>query len=263
VDSIVPLTGGICPRENNGWPLYNPQDYNNFSFVKDDCRAFFNQCADNDFDEVYHLAAMVGGREIIENNPLAVAEDLAVDPLFWKWAEKVRPKRIVCFSSSAAYPIKFQQRERYVLLQEDMIDFDGDIGMSDLSYGWSKLTHEYLGRLAYRKYGLKSVTYRPFSGYGEDQDFAYPFPSICRRALLKEQGVGKFVVWGSGDQVRDFTHISDCIAGILSTMYEVDDGSAINLSTGVGISFNEFASMATDIVGYRPEILSITHNFHS
>jgi len=68
-----------------------------------------------------------------------------------------------------------------VLLKEDMISFEGDIGMPDMTYGWAKLTNEYLAQLAYQKHGLKSVCYRPFSGYGEDQDDAYPFPSICRR----------------------------------------------------------------------------------
>lgn len=63
--------------------------------------------------------------------------------------------------------------------------------MPDMSYGWAKLTHEYLSRLACEKHGLKSVTYRPFSGYGEDQDDHYPFPSICKRALANK-GQKKF-----------------------------------------------------------------------
>ena len=69
-----------------------------------------------------------------------------------------------------------------MLLTEDMISFDLELGMPDMSYGWAKLTCEYLARLAYEKHGLKSVCYRPFSGYGEDQDDTYPFPSICKRA---------------------------------------------------------------------------------
>ena len=63
------------------------------------------------------------------------------------------------------------------------MSFDRDIGMPDMSYGWAKLTCEYLAQLAYRKHGLKSICYRPFSGYGEDQDDAYPFPSICKRVM--------------------------------------------------------------------------------
>ncbi len=253
VDNIVPLTGGICPITNDGWPLFNPFDYKNFTFIKDDCRNYFMRVNDTDFDEVYHLAAMVGGREMIEHNPLAVAEDLAIDSLFWQWAKKTKPAKSVCFSSSAAYPIKYQRQQGYKLLTEDMIDFQDNIGLPDLSYGWAKLTHEYLARLAYVKHGIKSVTYRPFSGYGEDQDIAYPFPSICKRAL-DEKNSQRLYIWGSGDQMRDFIHIEDCIRGILSTMHHIDDGKAINLSTGRLTSFKEFAKIAANMVGYNPEI---------
>jgi len=81
VDSIVPLTGGISPLQESGWPLYRPTDYDNFTFFKQDCREFFEQRGDTDFDAVFHLAAIVGGRELIENNPLAVAEDLSIDSM--------------------------------------------------------------------------------------------------------------------------------------------------------------------------------------
>jgi nucleoside-diphosphate-sugar epimerase len=251
VDSIVPLTGGIDP--NDGWPLFSPFEYENFEFLKMDCRDFFVARDDTDFDLVIHLAAMVGGREMIENNPLAVAEDLAIDAMYWSWAARVRPKKSICFSSSAAYPIDFQRSVGYCLLKEDMISFNSNIGMPDMSYGWAKLTHEYLAQLAYEKYGINSVTYRPFSGYGEDQDSAYPFPSICKR-VLSNFGNSKLQVWGTGDQMRDFIHISDCVAGVIATMDQVNDGSAINLSTGILTSFKEFALSAAKIAGYETEV---------
>lgn len=253
VDSIVDKTGGICPKESQ-WPLYNPFDYQNFYYVRQDCREYFNENNDTDFDEVFHLAAMVGGREMIEFNPLAVAEDLAIDSLFWRWAQKTKPRKIVCFSSSAAYPIKYQCQDKYILLSEEMINFKSDLGMPDMSYGWAKLTHEYLARLAFERHGLKSVTYRPFSGYGQDQDKAYPFPSICSRALANK-GESTLMVWGTGNQMRDFIHIDDCIRGVLLTMGAIDDGSAINLSTGILTSFKEFALTATKCLGYTPDIL--------
>jgi GDP-L-fucose synthase len=134
-----------------------------------------------------------------------------------------------------------------------MISFDLDIGMPDMSYGWAKLTCEYLARLAHEKHGLKSVVYRPFSGYGEDQDDTYPFPSICKRALAN-RGQPVLTVWGSGRQMRDFIHIEDCLDCVLKTMDVVDDASAVNLSTGIYTSFIEFARMAAEIAGYRPEV---------
>lgn len=252
VDNIVPLTGGIDPA--SGWPLFDPRDYDQFEFVNQDCRDYFAANGRTHFDLALHLAAMVGGREMIENNPLSVAEDLAIDSMYWSWAARARPDKTICFSSSAAYPIKYQRQDGYKLLTEDMISFGSDIGMPDMSYGWAKLTNEYLATLAFEKYGLKSVTYRPFSGYGEDQDAAYPFVSICKR-VLSNIGAPTLQVWGTGDQMRDFIHISDCVAGVIGTMDAVEDGSAINLSTGILTSFKQFAAMAAQLAGYSPTVV--------
>jgi GDP-L-fucose synthase len=256
VDNIEPLTGGIAPASN--WPLYEPRDYDNFRFHAEDCRDYFKRVVDTDFDIAFHLAAVVGGRLVIEQNPLAVAEDLSIDSEFWAWAVKAEPKRTICFSSSAAYPIRYQRKDDYVLLKEDMIEFTDDIGMPDMSYGWAKLTHEYLAQLAYQKHGLKSVVYRPFSGYGEDQDDTYPFPSICKRALANEDK-SLLTVWGTGDQMRDFIHIEDCIDGVLQTMEKIDDAKAINLSTGIFTSFKQFAKMAAEACGYSPEVVGTSN----
>jgi GDP-L-fucose synthase len=134
-----------------------------------------------------------------------------------------------------------------------MIDFSNDIGVPDMSYGWAKLTCEYLARLAYDHHGVRSVTYRPFSGYGEDQDDSYPFPSICKRAIAQRSSP-LFTVWGSGRQMRDFIHIVDCVRGVIETTDKVENGDAINLSTGKLTSFIEFANMATAICGYIPDV---------
>lgn len=255
VDSIVPLTGGIDVKK--GWPLFEPREFKSFHFYREDCRGYFQRVLDTDFDYAFHLAAMVGGREMIENNPLAVAEDLSIDSTYWSWAVKTKPGKTICFSSSAAYPIKYQKAQGYRLLSEDMIEFGEDIGMPDMTYGWAKLTHEYLAQLAYQKHGVKSVSYRPFSGYGEDQDDAYPFPSICKR-VLAHRGAAKINVWGTGDQKRDFIHIDDCVRGVIQTMDQVHDGSAINLSTGVYTSFKQFARLAANLIGFDPEVTGLS-----
>ena len=255
VDSLAALTGGIDPAK--GWPLFDPREYRGFHFYREDCRSWFARRKDTDFDCAFHLAAMVGGRVMIEQNPLAVAEDLAIDAEYWRWAVQARPAKTGCFSSSAAYPIEFQRKEHYLLLTEDLIRFDGFFGMPDLSYGWAKLTCEYLARLAYQKHSLRSIVFRPFSGYGEDQDDAYPFPSICKRALT-HCGEHVLPVWGTGEQMRDFIHIEDCITGILSMLEEIDDATAVNLSTGVLTSFREFALLAAEILGYHPRVIGMS-----
>lgn len=252
VDSVAPLTGGVHP--DAGWPLFDPRAYDGFRFYHQDCRTFFQERRDTDFDLAFHLAAIVGGRLVIERNPLAVADDLSIDAQYWQWAVQARPAKSIIFSSSAAYPISLQRPEHYELLREDMIRFDGDLGMPDLSYGWSKLTMEYLSRLAYERHGLKSVCYRPFSGYGEDQDDTYPFPSICKR-VLENRGAERLIVWGSGNQMRDFIHIEDCVTGVLETMGKIDDGDALNLSTGLFTSFKAFTRMAAEQLGFSPEVV--------
>ena len=55
--------------------------------------------------------------------------------------------------------------------------------------------------------------------------------------------------------MRDFIHIEDCISGILMTKDSIDNAAAINLSTGKLTSFKEFAGLATNIVGYSPEVV--------
>src|SRR4051812_47240363 len=203
VDSLVPLSGAVTPGKE--WFGVDPTDHHNFHFYREDCRQYFDSAKDDDFDCCFHLAAIVGGRLMIEQNPLAVADDLSIDAAYWQWAAETRPGKSVCFSSSAAYPINFQRQENYRLLIENMIDFGSDLGVPDMSYGWSKLTLEYLGRLAWEKHGLRSIVFRPFSGYGEDQDMTYPVPSICKR-VLENSGSDQIMVWGSGEQKRDFIY---------------------------------------------------------
>ena len=123
----------------------------------------------------------------IEGDPLKVATDLAIDAMLFNWVvkEKLIPRKLLYFSSSAAYPIKEQTSSNNRLLSENMIDLNKKIELPDMTYGWAKLTGEYLAQFAAEKYGLNVVIYRPFSGYGEDQDFTYPFPSVIRRAARK------------------------------------------------------------------------------
>lgn len=251
VDNLAPYTGARDP--DAGWPLFDPRGYANFNFAREDCRTWFARVRDTDFDYAFHLAALVGGRLMIEKEPLAIAEDLSIDAAFWQWAKAVRPGKCVYLSSSAAYPIKFQRHDHYELLREEMISLESDIGMPDLSYGWSKLTGEYLAILAYERHGIESAVYRPFSGYGEDQDDAYPFPSICKRALACASAT-TMTVWGSGRQMRDFIHIDDCVAGILATMDALKDGKGINLSTGIFTSFIAFAELAAKELGANLEV---------
>jgi len=247
VDNLYPGSGGKHPSE---WMPHLKVDLSRVKFIKDDCRDYFSCQPSNreKFDAIVHLAAVVGGRLVIENDPLAVAIDLSIDSEFFYWLSRLdyRPERIHYFSSSAAYPVAFQRPESHQLLKEEMIAFNGEfIGQADLTYGWAKLTGEYLASLTHKKHGHHITCYRPFSGYGEDQDMAYPFPSILARVLRGDQPI---TVWGSGRQMRDFIYIEDCIDGMLKIGETLGDGGGVNLSTGVPTSFNELARMAWSAV---------------
>ena len=212
-----------------------------------DARDFFRE-DDTYFDKVIHLAAVVGGRKMIEGAPLALAVDLSIDAELFGWAMRTRPGCITYFSSSAAYPVFMQTREfpEWRLREED-IDLDM-IATPDLSYGWAKLTGEMLARRA-RKDGLTVHVYRPFSGYGSDQALDYPFPSFIKRGVDKAD---PFEIWGDGTQVRDFIHIEDiidaCFAGCEAGI------ETANLCTGRPTSFNQLAEMVAEVAGYKPTI---------
>lgn len=211
-----------------------------------DCRDFFKD--DNSyFDMVIHLAAIVGGRVTIEGNPLSVATDLSIDAEMFNWAMRTKPGRIVYFSSSAAYPIRYQVGSNPYRLREDMLDLYA-ISNPDLTYGWAKMTGEYLARFA-QEAGIRTHIFRPFSGYGTDQDLDYPFPSYIARALRKDD---PFDIWGDGYQVRDFIHMQDIVDAVDKAI-ELDISGPVNLGSGVATTFRELASTISRLNGYSPE----------
>ena len=210
-----------------------------------DCRDFFKQYPDTCFDLVIHLAAIVGGRMTIEGNPLAVADDLSIDAEFIQWCLKTKPGRVVYFSSSAAYPINLQ--EQPYKLKESDINLS-NIRSPDLTYGWAKLTGEYCLQFLESE-NIKTHVFRPFSGYGADQDLTYPFPSFINRARLK---LDPFEIWGDGNQVRDFIHILDIVDAVDTAIQENVKGP-VNLGWSRPTSFNELKDVVCKIAGYTPQ----------
>ena len=218
----------------------------------DDARDFFREDS-TQFDLVIHLAAVVGGRALIEGSPLSLAVDLSLDAEMASWAIRTNQTHIIYFSSSAAYPTNLQTLERRHSLRESDIDLD-DIKNPDMTYGWAKLTGEMLMDYL-RREGVTVLTLRPFSGYGTDQDLDYPFPSFIHRAVHR---VDPFEIWGSGDTVRDWIHIDDIVeASLVMAAARVND--TINLCTGIGTSFFQLAKIVSGIMDYKPEV-KVEHN---
>lgn len=236
------------------------------SFLRFDAIEFFwreltgqNLLHAAEIEEIYHLASIVGGRAVIDGDPLLVATDLAIDALFFRWVvrNKARIGRVLFASSSAAYPVDLQQAvglEGSTALREDMIRFQGNIGKPDMTYGWSKLTGEYLATLAAERYGVRVACVRPFSGYGEDQDLSYPVPAIALRAAQHENPL---TVWGTGKQGRDFIYIDDCVDAMLMIIAKVSDGRGVNIGTGQLTSFLEVAQLFVRLEGYHAEVKAL------
>lgn len=222
--------------------------------IKDgvDCRDFFRKDKDSKFDLVLHLAAIVGGRQTIEGDPISVATDLSIDAEMFNWAVRAKPKKIVYYSSSAAYPIEYQAPGTKRFLEEDDIDLNS-IKSPDHTYGWAKLSGEILSYHA-RAYGLDILVLRPFSGYGEEQDLTYPFPAFIDRIKKRSN---PFVIWGDGNQVRDFIHIDDLVDSTLEAVKQKINGP-INLGSGNPTSFNQLADTTFKISNFNPRIRHLT-----
>jgi nucleoside-diphosphate-sugar epimerase len=213
-----------------------------------DCRDLFRR-SDKQFDMIIHLAAIVGGRATIEGSPLSVANDLSIDAEMCQWALRTRPRRVVYFSSSAAYPTQLQTQP-YQLKEAD-IDLN-DVRNPDMTYGWAKLTGEYCLQFLEAE-GIRTHVFRPFSGYGTDQDLDYPFPSYIQRGRNRAD---PFEIWGDGTQVRDFIHITDVVEAVDQAIQQ-DIAGPVNLGWGRPTAFNELCKIVCDQMGYTPEIRHI------
>lgn len=234
----------------NGWDP-TTRAVPNLQLMIGDCRSFFASAVPgslwsaSQFDLIIHCAAIVGGRIKIEDDPLEVALDMAIDAEFFRWVTQAKSMpKVVYFSSSAVYPLELQTKEKHVALAEAFVDLSQNrFSKPETSYGWCKLNGEYLAKTAHDKHGLDVAVYRPFGGYGTDQSLSYPFPSIIKRVVNGENPV---MVWGSGDQERDWIHVDDIVECVLQT-YDKLSGKVLNLGTGIATSFFNLAFAAASI----------------
>src|SRR4051812_24358170 len=166
-----------------------------------DARTAFEHAHLTHYDLIVHAAASAPHRAAIDTQPWHFARNLQLDAAMFDWAVRTGQGRVVYLSSSAAYPIEYQQSAGYGPLPEQWIDLKY-ANEPDSVYGWTKLTGERLAEQA-RKTGLPVTVGRPFSGYGEDQSENFPFRAINERARRRDD---PFPNWGSGEQVRDWIH---------------------------------------------------------
>jgi nucleoside-diphosphate-sugar epimerase len=177
-------------------------------------------------DLVFHLAADHGGRGYIEQHQAACAANLALDSVVFAASRDAGVAKLVYASSGCVYPMHLQTDPgKPVYLAEAMVGppYDAD-GM----YGWAKLMAEMTLRAYAAETGMKSASCRYFTAYGERGRESHAVMAMIARAFI---GQDPFLVWGNGEQVRNWTHVSDIVRGTILAAETIDDGTAVNLGT--------------------------------
>ncbi len=224
-----------------GWIVYGLDIQ---SDPTEDAFRYFVDGYDEWFDLIVHCAYEVGGRSHIDGVNMALAHNVAMDAAMFDWALKSNQGAVLYFSSSAAYPVAYQNKQFVTGMPIDerrlQEDYCGNME-PDANYGWAKLTGERVAKAASDN-GLRVHVVRPFSGYGGDQSLQYPFPSIIKRARE-----GDLTVWGPPGQTRDWIHIDDVVRGAFA-VYEADERRPVNLCTGIATEMGKLMKVANEIV---------------
>jgi len=177
-------------------------------------------------DVIFHLAADHGGRGYVDLHQAACATNLTLDGMLFRAAHQAGVEKVVYASSGCVYPNHIQTDTSQILyLTEDMVGPPYD---ADNMYGWAKLMAEMTLRAYYKDHGMKSASCRYFTVYGERGHENHAVIAMIARAFI---GQDPYVVWGNGEQIRNWTHVSDIVSGTILAAEKIDDGSAVNLGT--------------------------------
>lgn len=180
----------------------------------------------NGMNVVFHLAADHGGRGYVDLHQVACATNLLLDALVFKACHKAGVDKVVYASSGCVYPNHLQTDPNQVLyLTEDMVGPPYD---ADNMYGWAKLMAEMTLRAYTEETGMKSANCRYFTVYGDRGHENHAVIAMIARAFVKQS---PYVVWGTGEQIRNWTHVSDIVSGTILVAEKIDDGAAVNLGT--------------------------------
>ncbi|MEE8304086.1 MAG: NAD-dependent epimerase/dehydratase family protein [Candidatus Tectomicrobia bacterium] len=175
---------------------------------------------------VFHLAADHGGRGYVDLHQAACARNLMLDGTVFNACRVAGVEKVVYASSGCVYPNHLQVSPQEILyLTEEMVGPPYD---ADNLYGWAKLMGEMTLQAYFQDYGMKSACCRYFTVYGPRGVENHAVIAMIARAFI---GQNPFEVWGTGEQIRNWTYISDIVSGTLLAAEHIDDGTAVNLGT--------------------------------
>lgn len=202
-----------------------------------------------DMSVVFHLAADHGGRGYVDLHQAACAGNLLLDGLIFRACLREGVDKVVYASSGCVYPNHIQADPDEILyLTEDLVGPPYD---ADNIYGWAKLMGEMTLQAFYKEHGLKSASCRYFTVYGERGHENHAVIAMIARAFIQQN---PFVVWGNGQQIRNWTHVSDIVRGTIAAAERIDDGAAVNLGTMERTRVIDAALAIMEYAGLNAEI---------
>ena len=217
-----------------------------------------NMDIQNSFDEVYQLAADMGGAGYIfsgENDANVMSNSAQINLLMAQYAVSHKAKRVFYSSSACVYP-EYNQMDPDNPKCEESSAYPA---APDSEYGWEKLFSERIYFSYYRNYDLNVRVGRYHNIYGPkgtyDGGKEKAPAALCRKVIDAPDG-SAIDVWGSGKQTRSFLYIDDCVDATIQLLRS-DFMGPVNIGSEEMISINDFTKMIIDISGKNLTINNI------
>jgi len=215
------------------------------------------QVVDQRFNEVYQLAAEMGGAGFVfsgENDADIMHNSALINLNMLETCRKKDVKRIFYSCSACMYP-EHNQLDPENPKTDEASAYPANPGSE---YGWEKLFSERMYLAFHRNYGMEVRVARYHNTFGPEgawEGGREKAPAaICRKVAEAPDG-GTIELWGDGKQTRSFTYIDECLEGTIRLMRS-DWTGPVNLGSEELVSINQLAHMVMEISGKR---LTINH----
>jgi len=208
-----------------------------------------------DANEVYNLAADMGGMGFIENFRVECLRSVLINTHLIEAAYYAGVERYFYSSSACVYNTDLQQDPNVRALKES----DAYPAKAERGYGWEKLISEMFCEEYWAERQMKTFIARFHNVYGPHGTWdggREKAPAALARKVIAAEDSGdlKIEIWGDGTQTRSFMYIDDCVKGI-DMITHCDDliATPINLGSHELISINDLVSMIESIAGVKLE----------
>jgi UDP-glucose 4-epimerase len=215
-----------------------------FAFYQDDIRdQQAISAAAEGCEVIFHLAAIVSVPETIENPVDSAAVNDTGSLFVLDAARKKKARRVVFASSCAVYG-----DDRRLPKQEDMDP------KPQSPYAVQKLAVEYYARVFHDLYGLETAVLRYFNVYGPRQNPSSPYSGVISIFLTKALHHEPAVIYGDGNQSRDFIYVQDVVrANLLAAAAKGAGGQVMNIGSGSSVVINQLWKAVCALSGQNLE----------